>query len=228
MSAFAKFRKQTAPAAPSVPDAEADGAADVPSDTADARKRKRKRTAQKAAEAVAPEGASEVTGWAADPRLRWALFNGAAAGVGHLAIWSVTGDPMAGADYMARMSISVPELSAAAITLGATVAGWKGTALVQLHRLPGIYGLAARPLGALGAALWGQGTAPVVRDAMSAIEPWGTLLAPLLAVGPVATACWWGLDRNAAQAAPPVRWAARIPLATITVSSLLYAPGALL
>ncbi|MEU8764999.1 hypothetical protein [Streptomyces sp. NPDC048659] len=176
-----------------------------------------------AAPAAAPEAPSVQ-----DPRIRWALFNGTAAAAGHLAIWSVTGDPMAGADYMARMTISVPELAAAGITVGALVAGWKGAAMVHLHRLPGLAGLAARPAAAIGASLWGQGTAPVVRDAMYAIEPWGTLLAPLLAAGPVAAACWWGLDRRARQSARPVRWIARVPLATVTVSSLLYAPGVVL
>ncbi|MEU9568179.1 hypothetical protein AB0D16_40480 [Streptomyces sp. NPDC048161] len=245
--AFAKFKKQVqaapeaqpAAAGPesivvSVPDAEADGASAAPSvDTSDARKR-RKRTLRKAAgaaEADAPESVPEATGWAArvpNRRLRWAIFNGSASGVGHLVIWSLAGDPMAGADYMARLSVSVPQLAAAGITLGAAVAGWKAARMIKLHRLPGPAGLAARPAAALGGALWGQGTAPVVRDAMAAIEPWGTLLAPLLAVAPIAAACWWGLDRNAAQSPLPVRWAARIPLATITVSSLLYAPGALL
>ncbi|MFD4855133.1 hypothetical protein [Streptomyces atratus] len=183
---------------------------------------------------VAGDEAKQVTTAAAparrerNSRLRWALYNGAAAAAGHLGIWAAAGDPMAGAHYMARMTISIPQLAAAAITAGAAVAGWKGAALVQLHRLPNIYGLAARPAGALAAALWGQGTAPLVAGAMSAIEPWGTLLAPLLAAGPVAAACWWGLDRNVSQTAPPVRWAARIPLATVAVSSLLYAPGALL
>ncbi|MFF1505530.1 hypothetical protein ACFVZR_38280 [Streptomyces sp. NPDC058316] len=209
------------PEAPGVADA-ADEESGESGGTAGARKRARRRTARKAATAAVPAVREP------NPRLRWAAFNATAAAVGHLAIWSVTGDPMAGADYMARMTISVPQLAAAAITAGAAVAGWKGAALVQLHRLPGIYGLAARPAGALAAALWGQGTAPVVADAMTAIEPWGTLLAPLLAAGPVAAACWWGLDRNARAAAPPVRWIARVPLATVIVSSLLYAPGVLL
>ncbi|MEV6936941.1 hypothetical protein AB0N19_21470, partial [Streptomyces sp. NPDC051132] len=159
------------------------------------------------------------------PRLRWAAFNGTAAAAGHLVIWSVTGDPMSGADYMGHLTMSVPEFAAAGITIGALVAGWKGAALVHLHKLPSVLGLAARPAAALGAAMWGQGTAPVIRDAMYAVEPWGSLFAPLLAAGPLAAACWWGLDRRARQQAPAVRWLARVPLATVTLSSLLYAPG---
>ncbi|MDX3064004.1 hypothetical protein PV518_17745 [Streptomyces sp. ND04-05B] len=165
-----------------------------------------------------------------NPRLRWLAVNATAAGAGHLAVWAVAGDPLAGVDLMARMTISVPQLAAAGLTVVATYGGWKAAALVQLHRLPGIFGLAARPAAALVAALWGQGTAPFVRDVMDAIEPWGTLLSPLLAVGPVAAACWYGLDRRAtaAQLIPPVRWVLRIPLATVVVSSLLYGPGVLL
>ncbi|MGW9437955.1 hypothetical protein [Streptomyces sp. NPDC055607] len=163
-------------------------------------------------------------------RVRWVLYNGTAAAAGHLAIWGLTGDPMAGAAYMGRMSISVPELTAAGLTAGCLIAGWQGAKAVRLHKIPGRAGLAARPVAAVAAAMWGQGTAPLVRDAMYAAEPWGTILAPLLAVGPVAAALWWGLDRRAqaAQLIAPVRWLARIPLATTVLSALLYAPGALL
>ncbi|MFD9781904.1 hypothetical protein ACFWZS_34110 [[Kitasatospora] papulosa] len=196
----------------------------TPTTTKTARAKKRRTTAA----AAAPTTTTPTKG--RNPRLRWALYNGAAAGAGHLTIWAVTGDPLAGVDLMARMTISVPQLAAAGLTLVAAYAGWKATALVQLHRLPGLFGLAARPAGALVAALWGQGTAPLVRDALNTIEPWGTALSPLLAVGPVAAACWYGLDRRAAAAhlVPPVRWVLRIPLATVVVSSLIYGPGAVL
>ncbi|MGW4221720.1 hypothetical protein ACWEJZ_32510 [Streptomyces bacillaris] len=160
--------------------------------------------------------------------MRWLCFNGAAAGAGHLALWTLAGDPMAGVDLMARMTVSVPQLAAAGLTVGAAYGGWKAGGL--LTGLPGLFGMAARPLGALLAALWGQGTAPLVRDVLDTIEPWGTLLSPLLAAGPLAAACWYGIDRRAAAAhlTWPARWVLRIPLATVVVSSLLYAPGALL
>ena len=196
----------------------------TPTTTKTARAKKRRATAA----AAAPTTTNPTK--ERNPRLRWALYNATAAGAGHLTIWAVTGDPLAGVDLMARMTISVPQLAAAGLTLVAAYAGWKATALVQLHRLPGLFGLAARPVGALVAALWGQGTAPLVRDALNTIEPWGTVLSPLLAVGPVAAACWYGLDRRAAAAhfALPARWALRIPLATVVVSSLIYGPGAVL
>ncbi|MXG30462.1 hypothetical protein [Streptomyces sp. YIM 132580] len=161
-----------------------------------------------------------------NPRVRWLAFNGLAAGAGHLAIWSLTGDPMAGADLMGRMTVSVPQLAAAGLTIGAAYGGWKAGG--YLTGLPGRLGLVARPLAAVVGGLWGQGTAPLVRDVLDAVEPWGTLLSPLLAVAPLAAACWYGLDRRAARLTRPVRWALRIPLATVVVSSLLYAPGVLL
>ncbi|WP_327436131.1 hypothetical protein OG279_26190 [Streptomyces sp. NBC_01201] len=195
----------------------------TPTTTKTARAKKRRQTIEKKTVPSSPARGS-------NPRIRWALYNATAAGAGHLTIWAATGDPLAGVDLMARMTISVPQLAAAGLTLVAAYAGWKGAALVQLHRLPGVIGLAARPVAALVAALWGQGTAPFVRDALDAVEPWGTALSPLLAVGPVAAACWYGLDRRAAAAhlIPPVRWVLRIPLATVVVSSLIYGPGAVL
>lgn len=178
--------------------------------------------------AGAPVPAAVLRVRESNPRLRWLLFNATAAGAGHLTVWSLTGDPLAGVGLMARMTISVPQLAAAGLTLVAAYGGWRAGAL--LKGLPGLFGMAMRPLGALGAALWGQGTAPLVRDVMDAVEPWGTLLSPLLAAGPVVAACWYGLDRRAAAAHLiwPVRWVLRIPLATVVVSSLLYAPGAVL
>ncbi|MFB8107680.1 hypothetical protein ACFC3O_33590 [Streptomyces sp. NPDC056007] len=194
-------------------------AVDKTSSGARARLRRAKR-----APAVPAAGAVPVR--ERNPRLRWLAFNGAAAGAGHLAIWSVTGDPMAGAELMGRMTVSVPQLAAAGLTIGAAYGGWKAGG--YLTGLPGRLGLVARPLAAVVGGLWGQGTAPLVRDVLDAVEPWGTLLSPLLAVAPLAAACWYGLDRRAARLTRPVRWALRIPLATVVVSSLLYAPGVLL
>ncbi|WP_399554303.1 hypothetical protein [Streptomyces anulatus] len=188
------------------------------------RRTKRAVPAAPAAEAAAAPAVPRVS----NPRWRWLCFNGGAAGAGHLALWSVTGDPMAGAELMGRMTLSVPQLAAAGLAVGAAYGGWKvGGYLSPL--LPARLALVARPVAAVVGGLWGQGTAPLVRDLLDTIEPWGTLLSPLLAVAPIAAACWYGLDRRAAaHLIRPVRWALRIPLATVVVSSLLYAPGALL
>ncbi|MCX4657599.1 hypothetical protein OG249_37720 [Streptomyces microflavus] len=211
-----------APAAASAPAGTAPAAA--PSGTAGlrAKLRRTKRAATPGVPAAAA-GTREP-----NPRLRWLLFNGGAAAAGHLAVWSLAGDPMAGVDLMARMTISVPQLAAAGLTVGAVYGGWRAGGL--LKGLPGLFGMAVRPLGALLGGLWGQGTAPLVRDVLDTIEPWGTLLSPLLAAGPLAAACWYGLDRRAAAAhlTWPARWVLRIPLATVVASSLLYTPGALL
>ncbi|MFE1545836.1 hypothetical protein ACFW61_36010 [Streptomyces microflavus] len=212
-----------APAAASAPAGTAPAAAAAaPSASAGLRAKLRRTKRAPAAPAVAAKVKEP------NPRLRWLLFNGGAAAAGHLAVWSLAGDPMAGVDLMARMTVSVPQLAAAGLTVGAVYGGWRAGGL--LKGLPGLFGMAVRPLGALGAALWGQGTAPLVRDVLDTIEPWGTLLSPLLAAGPLAAACWYGLDRRAAAAhlTRPARWVLRIPLATVVASSLLYAPGALL
>ncbi|MCX5106978.1 hypothetical protein [Streptomyces sp. NBC_00439] len=186
-----------------------------------------------AASAPATDGTAPGTAKAPrepNPRIRWLLCNGGAAAAGHLVIWSLAGDPMAGAHYVARMTVSVPQLAAAGLTAVAAYGGWRVGALLRAL-LPGRIGLAVRPLGAVMAAMWGAGTAPLVQTGLTAIEPWGTLLSPLLATGPLAAACWYGLDRPAARARliRPVRWLARVPLATVVVSSLLYTTsGALL
>lgn len=223
----AKFKKPTPAAVPDTPA----GPAEAPS-SAPARSLKKRRTRRAAAAPAAPAGpvVGRVAAAAANPRLRWLAYNAGAAGAGTLVVWSLTGDPMAGVGLMARATISVPQLAAAGLTVVSALGGWKAAGMVQLQKLPGWFGLLARPAIAVGAALWGQGTAPVVRDALTAIEPYGTLLSPLLAAGPVAAACWYGLDRRAARAQliPAARWIARIPLATVVATSLIYAPGALL
>ncbi|MFB7957513.1 hypothetical protein [Streptomyces sp. NPDC056045] len=173
----------------------------------------------------APEAAGEPE---PKDRWRWLLYNGTAAAAGHLTVWAVAGDPMAGAHYVARMAVSVPQVTAAALTVGAAYVGWRAGGL--LKGLPGPVGLVARPVGALGAALWGSGSAPLVQTGLDSLGSWGTLLSPLLAVAPLTAACWYGPDRMAARAhlIRPVRWLARVPVATVVVSSLLYTSGALL
>ncbi|MFE0916052.1 MULTISPECIES: hypothetical protein [unclassified Streptomyces] len=159
-------------------------------------------------------------------RWRWLAYNGGAAAVGHGPLWGVAGDPMAGATLMADINLSLAPVATFTLTCTAAYAGWKAGRL--LRGLPGLAGLAARPVAAIGAAFWGQGTGPLITDFMAWSAPWSALLAPLAVAGAFGAVCWLYLERHAACWAQPLRWAARIPLATVTLSSLLYAPGALL
>ncbi|MEU6213084.1 hypothetical protein ABZ891_24710 [Streptomyces sp. NPDC047023] len=159
-------------------------------------------------------------------RWRWLAYNGGAAAVGHSLLWAAADDPMAGAEFMGRVMTSLVSLGVTVAVVGGAYVGWKAGGL--LKGLPGVAGLAARPAGALGAALWAQGTGPLISDGMAALAPWPVLLAPLAVAGAFGAVCWLYLERHAAGWAAPLRWAARIPLATVTLSSLLYTPGALL
>ncbi|MFD4919208.1 hypothetical protein ACFWNR_39175 [Streptomyces virginiae] len=159
-------------------------------------------------------------------RWRWLAWNGSAAAVGHSLLWAAAGDPMAGAEFMGRAMTSLVPLGVMVAVAGGVVVGWKVGGL--LRGLPGVAGLAARPAGAIGAALWAQGSGPLIADGMAALAPWPVLLAPLAIAGAFGAVCWLYLERHATGWTAPLRWAARIPLATVTLSSLLYAPGALL
>lgn len=157
---------------------------------------------------------------------RWVAYNGSAAAVGQAAIYGFTGSWMGAEPLMAAAVHSVPNCGAFVITCGGAYLAWKGAGI--LRGLPGLLGLAARPAAALAAASWGQGTAPLITDVMAATEPWSTLLLPLIAAGLLAGICWWALDSRSASWRAPVRWAARIPLATLALGVGLYAPGAAL
>ncbi|MEU6221861.1 hypothetical protein ABZ845_30840 [Streptomyces sp. NPDC047022] len=200
----------------------AEETADV--DTRRARRaRRRMLRAMPDAEPVMPDRVHQLVH---DRRIRWATFNLSAAAAGHVALWSLTGDPMTVMHYMARAAVSVPEMTATGITGVCLVAGWKGARLVHLHRLPGVLGLLAPVGAAVGAACWGSGTVPAVGAGLEFLGSWGPLAAPILTAGPAAAACWWLLDRRAAGWFRPLRWVARIPLATIATAALIYTPGA--
>ncbi|MGH8918019.1 MAG: hypothetical protein ACRD0H_06725 [Actinomycetes bacterium] len=156
---------------------------------------------------------------------RWFVYNGSAALAGHGALWFATGSAW-GAEPLMAAAVqpgSVANCGAFLITGAGAYAAWKAAGV--LRGLPGLLGLAARPAAALGAALWGQGTAPLITDVMAATEPWSSMLLPLIAAGALAGICWWALDSRSAAWRAPVRWAARIPLATLALGVALYAPG---
>ena len=157
-----------------------------------------------------------------NPRLRWLLFNGGAAAIGHTGVWLMSGDPWAGAALLGRASNSLVPLGVTAVVAVAGYAGWKAGGLL------GAFGRFARPIGAFGAAFWGQGTGPLLADVFAALHPWPQFLAPLLFAAGAGGLCWWALDRRCAAMRAGSRFVARIPLATVVVSSALYAPGAVL
>ncbi|WP_331718570.1 hypothetical protein OHU23_41265 (plasmid) [Streptomyces virginiae] len=174
--------------------------------------------------------AGEVRGAAAEAlpnrRLRWAAYNGSAAAAGHGLLAFATGDPWAGAALLGDAMVSLVNVSVFAVTVGAAYVGWKVGAYAS-RILPGIASFAARPVGLIGAASWGQGTGELIQTGLAELAPWPVLLAPLLIAG----GAGYGLlllERRITRGRRPVRWLARIPLATLVVSSLLYAPGALL
>lgn len=162
-------------------------------------------------------------------RLRWAAYNASAAAVGHGILSFATGDPWAGAALLGAAMNSLVNVTVFGVTIGAAYIGWKAVKLVGLHKLPGLFGLAARPAGMIGAASWGQGTGELIRTGLAELAPWPVILAPLLIAGGAGYGLFLlerRITRNPRRA--PVRWLARVPLATLVVSSLLYAPGALL
>lgn len=175
----------------------------------------------------------EVRGAAAEAvpnvRLRWAAYNGSAAAAGHGLLAFATGDPWAGAALLGATMNSLVNVTVFGVTIGAAYLGWHAVKLVGLHKLPGLVGLLARPAGLIGAASWGQGTGELIQTGLAALAPWPVILAPLLIAG----GAGYGLlilERRVTRKPrrAPVRWLVRIPLATLTISSLLYAPGALL
>lgn len=185
--------------------------------------RSKKRTKKHSKGAVAPVPVAVAV---QPSRWRWLAYNGSAAAVGHCLLWAAADDPMAGAEFMGRAMTSLVPLGVTVAVVGGAYVGWKAGGL--LKGLPGVAGLAARPAGAVGAALWAQGTGPLISDGMAALALWPVLLAPLAVAGAFGAVCWLYLERHATGWTAPLRWAARIPLATVTLSSLLYAPGALL
>ncbi|MER7046755.1 hypothetical protein [Streptomyces jumonjinensis] len=163
-------------------------------------------------------------------RLRWLAYNGTAAALGHAALWGITGNFMAGPDALAVGTISLVPLGVAAVTAGAAYAGWRAGGALQtiLRGLPVAAMDRARPAAAFAGAFWAQGTGPFLSEALTQVHPWPQFFAPLIIAGGAAVACWALLDRRTTGWHPVLRWAARIPLATIVLSSALYAPGALL
>lgn len=176
--------------------------------------------------ALAGEVEAAVVTAVSNPRLRWAAYNGTAALAGHLLLFAATGTLRGAEPAMGAVMLSIPNCTAFVITLAA---GYGAYRIIRPFRwLLGPFAPVA-PIGAaVGAAYWGQGTAPLVAEFLAWSAPWSVLFAPLIVAGGAGALCWTVLESRAAGWRRPFRWLARIPLATVVTSSLLYAPGALL
>lgn len=162
----------------------------------------------------------------ANPRLRWAAYNGTAALAGHALLYPATGTWSAFEPHMGALMLALPNCGAFVVTIAATYGAYR-----IVRPVKGLLGPLApvAPVAAgIGAAFWGQGTAEPIADFLAWSAPWSVLLAPLLVAGGAGALCWVLLESRAAGWRRPFRWLARIPLATVITSSLLYAPGALL
>ncbi|MER5871945.1 hypothetical protein [Streptomyces sp. NPDC002044] len=159
-------------------------------------------------------------------RWRWLAFNGTAAVAGHGLIALGTGNARGLEPVMGAVMLSLPPCGAFVVTLGAAYGAYR-----VARPLRGLLGpfAALAPLGAaIGAVFWGQGTGPLIAEFLAWSAPWSTLFAPLTVAGAAGGLCWLLLDSRSAGRRLPLRWLARIPLVTVVLSSLLYAPGALL
>ncbi|MGW2672521.1 hypothetical protein ACWC5F_31300 [Streptomyces sp. NPDC001272] len=160
-----------------------------------------------------------------NPRIRWGFFNATAGAVGYSVLSAAAADPLGGAVYLAQASADAVPLSVLVLTGGAALAGWH---LGRFFRgIGGLVGRLASPVGALSAAMWGQGTGPLLTDLYAEAAPWPGMVAPAVLAGGSVVALWWLVDRRFLTRPLLVRWAARIPLATVVLSAALYAPGAL-
>ncbi|MFE9259145.1 hypothetical protein [Streptomyces sp. NPDC006879] len=210
--------------------------------TAQARAKKRRKKLSTAAQQPGPASAERSTrrrwmprdgadvrqAWTEavpNPRLRWAAFNASAAAAGLGLVTLATGDPRAGAGLLGDLVVSLVPVGRFVVTVGAAVAaGYVG---YKFRGLLGPFRAYACPAAALGAAFWGQGSDDMIGAFLARFAPWPVLLAPLAIAGAAGYGAWALLDRKAADQGLLLRWLARIPLATLTVSALIYAPGAL-
>ncbi|MEU8776518.1 hypothetical protein [Streptomyces sp. NPDC048606] len=160
-------------------------------------------------------------------RWGWLAYHGSAAAVGHGALWGLTGNRLGGAMLLDSAIVSVVPVTTAAV---ACCAGWAGWQLGRWLRPYLPFGRWAAPVGLFAGLGWGQGATGLVADVFAWAAPWPVLAAPAVIAALAGAGCWAFLDRqaHARDWAPPLRWAAHIPLATVALSAALHAPGALL
>ncbi|WP_371681571.1 hypothetical protein [Streptomyces sp. NBC_01276] len=151
-------------------------------------------------------------GWySKNPRIRFTAFNLSAGMVG-LSLMTTFGG---GVDLLARVAADPVPMSTTVVTVVAAAAGWK---CCRVFRPIGPIG------GAIVAAYWGQGTSPLLADLYADAGKGPGLIAPLAVSAGAALACWFFIDRRPQIRRWPLsaRWVARIPLAGVVLSCLLY------
>ncbi|GLV88023.1 hypothetical protein Slala03_77120 [Streptomyces lavendulae subsp. lavendulae] len=200
--------------------AESDGTADPDADAAEGAA-----AAAEPAAATAPKPGAARRSTAS--RWGWLAYHGSAAAVGHSALWALTGNQLGGAVWLESAMASVLPVTTAAL---ACCAGWAGWRLGRALRPYLPIGALAAPAGLIAGLAWGQGSTGLVEEVFAWAAPWPALAAPAVTAALAGTGCWAAMDRRARARnwAPPLRWAAHIPLATVALSAALYAPGALL
>jgi hypothetical protein len=164
-----------------------------------------------------------------DPRIRWVLYNGAAASAGYIS--GIT--PHIGA-YLASYGHAATGITALGLATAAAVAAWK---LTGLRAIAGCLGLLPGPvdvirvLAATAAAGFAAGYAPAVVVWLARYgTSWGvgpddvSLL--LTAVG-VCGGLYLLIDQPISRHRwrQPFLWVSRIPLASAVLALALYAPG---
>lgn len=155
-----------------------------------------------------------------NPRYRFVFFNLSAGAVGYSLMGALS--PHGGAGLLASLQMAPVPAGVTAVTVLAAAAGWQAGKFFR--GIGGCLGLLASPIGAACLGMWGQGSAPVVAPLYAEWAPWPGLLTPAaLAVG-AGVGCWWLFDRRARAGnwALTGRWLARIPLATVALSAVLY------
>lgn len=200
------------------PDAEPDTG-----DTADTAPDKHPRAPRRPARTLGETLTGQDISFPVSIRLLAIAFNASAAATGYglgLVTWLERLLPAA--------QTAAPGVLGAVLAVGGGWCAWRlsSTSAVR-HVLP--YPAISRIILTVAAAELGRRLAPAPvawlthHGAPYGLDPAATAL--LLTCGALSAALWWCCDRPARRWPPAVRWAARIPLASVFLAAALYAPG---
>lgn len=174
-----------------------------------------------APEAVEPEPESRWF-YHRNPRVRFTVHNLSAGMVGYSLLGGLGGTPYGGAAFLAQVAVDPVPVSVALVTGAAALVGWQ---LGKVFRgVGGCFAALMSPAAAAGCAMWGQGTESLLRPLFADAGQWPGLLAPFVLVTGAGAACWYLIECPVRSRGwvLPARWVARVPLAGVVLSSLLY------